>query len=132
MSTFFDSKAGIWTGRILSALPGLLFLGSASAKLSGAAQVIEQFGKFGYPAGTLPAIGVVELVCAILYLVPRTAVLGAVLLTAYLGGATATHLRVGEPFMAPVLIGVLLWAGLFARDARVRGILPLRGAPFGA
>ncbi len=86
MTTFFDSKAGIWTGRILSAVPGLLFLGSAGAKLSGATQAIEQCGNFGYPAGTLPDIGIVEVVCAILYLVPRTAVLGAVLLTAYLGG----------------------------------------------
>ena len=71
-------------------------------------------------------IGLIELTCAILYAIPRTAALGALLLTAYLGGAVATHVRAGEPAFAPILIGVLVWGGLFCRDARVRDLLPLR------
>ena len=126
MSTFFDSKAGIWTGRVVSALPVLALLMSAFMKLKGSAEMAEHMGQLGYAPTILPALGVLELVCVALYLVPRTAILGAILLTGYLGGATATHVRLDQPFVAPVLLGVLLWAGVFARDARVRALLPLR------
>jgi hypothetical protein len=74
----------------------------------------------------LVPIGLLELLCAVLYLVPQTALLGAVLLTGYLGGAVATHLRIGEPFVLPLVLGVLIWAGLWLRDPRLRGLLPLR------
>ncbi len=88
--------------------------------------VIEGFQKMGYdPAVALP-IGVVELVCTVFYVIPQTAVLGAVLLTGYLGGATATHVRLGEPWFGAVLIGVVLWLGLYLRDRRVRALLPWR------
>ena len=71
-------------------------------------------------------IGIVLLVCTVLNVIPRTCVLGAILLTGYLGGATATHVRVGEPFFFPILFGVLIWAGLFLRDDRLRALIPLR------
>jgi hypothetical protein len=119
----------LWAGRVLSALPVLLLLLSASMKLLHPPMVVETFvGKLGYPANVLPALAALELFCAVVYAVPRTAVLGAVLLTGYLGGAVATHVRVGEAFVAPLLLGVLVWAGLYLRDERIRALLPLRKA----
>ena len=119
----------LWTGRALSALPVLLLLLSASLKLSHPPMVVETFvGKLGYPANMLPALAALELFCAVVYALPRTAVLGAVLLTGYLGGAVATHVRVGEAFVVPLLLGVLVWAGLYLRDERIRALLPLRKA----
>jgi hypothetical protein len=83
-------------------------------------------GKFGYSAASLTALAVVELTCALLYLVPQTSVLGAILVTGYLGGAVATHVRVGEAFVMPLLLGVIAWVGLFLRDERLRVLLPVR------
>lgn len=88
---------------------------------------MEGFTKFGYPESLLRVLGIVELTCTIIYLIPRTAVLGAILLTGYLGGATATHARVSDPsFVMPVICGVLIWLGLYLRDLRVRALIPLR------
>jgi hypothetical protein len=116
-----------WTGRVLTALPALLLTMSAGMKLAGRPEVVEAFvGHFGFPAGALAPIGVVELACAALCVVPRSAVLGAVLATGYLGGAIVTHVRLGEGFAAPLLVGVLVWGGLFLRDGRVRALLPWR------
>jgi DoxX-like family len=120
-------KGALWGGRVASGLPVLALILSSSMKLSHAPQIVEQFtGKLGYGAGSLTGIGILELLCVVLYVVPRTAVLGAILVTAYLGGAVATHVRVGEPFVVPVLLGVLAWVGLFLRDQRLRALLPLR------
>src|ERR1700682_3186885 len=97
----------LWTGRVLSALAVLLLLFSASMKLSHAPAMAQIWGaKLGSPEGSLTPIGLLELACAVVYLVPRTAALGAVLLTGYLGGAVATHVRVGDPFLVPLLVGV--------------------------
>jgi fucose permease len=105
-----------------------MLLMSASMKLAHKPDAVAMFvGKFGYPEGMLTTLAVLELTCTLLYLVPRTAVLGAVLLTGYLGGAVATHVRVGDVFVAPLLVGVFVWVGLFLRDERVRALLPLRG-----
>ena len=120
------SKAPLWTGRVLSALPVLMFLGSATMKLTHGAPVVQNMTHLGYSESVLMPLGIVELACTILYAVPRTAVLGAILLTAYLGGATATHVRVGEPFFMPIVIGVLLWLGLYLRDPALRAFVPLR------
>jgi len=121
------SKRTIWIGRIISAVPMLMMAMSAVMKLLRTTQVLEGWAKSGYPEGSLLAIGLVELCCAVLYAVPRTAVLGAILVTGYLGGATATHVRAGEAvFVVPVFLGVLAWAGLFLRDPRLRALLPLR------
>jgi hypothetical protein len=117
-------------GWILTAMTALALAASAAGKLTRAPQVVEMMGaKFGYPAGTLAVIGVVELACALLYLIPRTSVLGAILVTGYLGGAVATHVRVDDAFAAPIVLGVLAWGGLFLRDERLRSLLPLRKAP---
>ena len=117
----------LWTGRVLSALPVLMLLMSAGMKIAAVQPVVEAFtGQFGYPASTILPIGILELFCVVVYLVPRTAVLGAVLLTGYLGGAIATHVRVGDLFVGPLVLGLLIWAGLYLRDERVRSLMPLR------
>jgi hypothetical protein len=81
----------------------------------------------GYPESLARPLGIVELACTIIYLVPQTAVLGAILLTGYMGGAIATHVRVGDPYFVQIGMGVMLWLGLYLRDARLRALLPLRG-----
>ena len=120
------SKPMLWSGRILSGLLGALLLFSAVMKLMQPADVMNEFGRLGYPEGIALGIGVVELACVALYLIPQTSVLGAILLTGYLGGATATHVRVGDPYFGPILIGVLLWLGLYLCDRRLRALVPLR------
>jgi DoxX-like family len=120
------TRTTLWTGRVLSGLPTLLMVFSAAMKLQGSPQVVEFFvGKFGYPPSSLVPIGMLEVLCTIVYLIPRTAVLGAILLTGYLG---TTHVRVGDPFVAPLVLGVLFWAGLYLRDERLRSLIPLRQA----
>ena len=117
-----------WVGLILSALPSLLMVLSGVMKLTHSPKVVEAFaGKFGYEGeSTLTVIGLLEIACVIVYAIPRTAVLGAILMTGYLGGAVATHVRVGDPgFITPFLLGVFAWGGLFLRDARIRALLPL-------
>ena len=119
-----------WAGRALSALPVLMMLFSASMKLSHAPQFVAMWtGKLGFQEGSLTAVGLLELACVAAYAFPRTAVLGAALLSAYLGGAVATHVRIGDPFVVPVVLGLMVWAGLYLRDARVRALVPLRAAP---
>ena len=120
------SKKMLWAGRILSAVPVLMLLFSGVMKLMKPAAVLEGFVGLGYPESLALWIGIVELACAVLYVIPRSSVLGAILLTAYLGGATATHVRIGEPFFIPIVLGVLVWGGLYLRDERLRTLLPLR------
>jgi hypothetical protein len=118
----------LWGGRVLSALPVLLMVFSASMKLMHAPQFVEQWvGKLGYAETSLTGIGLLELACVVVYVIPRTAVLGAVLLTGYLGGAVATHVRIGDPgFVTPLILGIMAWAGIYLRDERVRALMPLR------
>ncbi len=116
----------VWVGRILSALPVLLMIGTGLFGLLKPEAIAPQFAHYGYPDGSLARIVIVEIVCAILYAIPRTSALGAILLTAYLGGATATHVRAGEPFFIPIVVGVIVWLGLYLRDGRVRALVPLR------
>jgi hypothetical protein len=118
------SKAALWTGRIMSALPALLLLMSAVMKFLKPAAVMEGFAHLGLPEKLVVPLGIVELVCTVVYLIPRTSVLGAILLTGYLGGATCTQLRVGDAFFAPVMVGVFVWGGLYLRDPRLRALLP--------
>ncbi|MEK6257563.1 MAG: DoxX family protein [Planctomycetota bacterium] len=120
------SKKLIWAGRVVSALPVLMLTMSAVMKLMKPAPFVEGFAKLGWPEDLALPLGIVELACTILYVIPQTSVLGAILLTGYLGGATATHVRVGDPFIAPVIVGMVVWLGLFLRDARLRALLPLR------
>lgn len=120
------SKVTIWVGRILSALPVLLMVFAGAFGLSKPEAVQQGFSHYGYPAHTLVPLCVTEIVCALVYAVPRTSVFGAILLTAYLGGATATHVRVGEAFFMPVAVAVIAWLGLYLRDDRLRALVPLR------
>ena len=117
----------LWTGRALSTLPILMLLFSASMKLSHQPQFVEMFTKkFGFPEAALTPIGLLEILCVLLYAVPRTAALGALLLTGYLGGAIVTHLRIGEAFAPELVLGVLVWLGLYLREPRLRALLPVR------
>ena len=120
------SKGTLWTGRIMSALIVVLMVMSAVMKLAKPHSVVEGFVHFGFLESHLVPLGILELVCTVVYVIPRTSILGAILLTGYLGGATAASVRVGEPFIFPVIAGVLVWGGLFLRDRRLRELIPLR------
>ncbi|HEX5964335.1 MAG TPA: DoxX family protein [Pyrinomonadaceae bacterium] len=120
---------GVWAGRIVSWLPAAFLLVDGVAKLFKPAAVVEATVKLGYPESVITPLGILLIACTLLYLIPRTAVLGAILLTGYLGGAAATHVRVGDgvfPVAFAVTFGALLWLGLYLRDARLRQLVPLR------
>jgi hypothetical protein len=122
-----SSKAMLWTGRVMSALPVLLVLMSSVMKLMRLQAVVEGFTRAGLPGSLIIPVGIIELVCVIVYVVPTTSVLGAILMTGLLGGATITTLRIGDPtYPMPVILGMLAWGGLFFRDARLRELIPLR------
>ncbi|MDI1335195.1 MAG: DoxX family protein [Lacunisphaera sp.] len=120
------SKAARWTGRILSTIPVLMLLFSGAMKFIPSPQLNEGFAHLGWPIGRAPVLAILELGCAIIYLIPRTSVLGAILLTGYMGGAIATHVRIGEAVYLHVVFGVMLWGGLYLRDPRLRALIPLR------
>lgn len=127
--TALVSKKVLWTGRVMSALPILFLLMDGTMKLFKPAIVVSTTIKFGYQETVIVPLGIVLLTCTVLYAIPRTSVLGAVLLTAYLGGAVATHVRVGEgffPISFPIILGVLIWGGLWLRNYRLRVLMPLR------
>ena len=124
------SKKGVWVGRILSGLVVLFLIPDGIIKFIKPAPVIETSAHLGLPLSLANTLGILVLVCTAIYMFPRTSVLGAILLTGYLGGAVATHLRVGDPLFShilfPTYLGVLLWLGLYLRDARLRALIPLR------
>jgi hypothetical protein len=124
------SKKGLWTGRTLSGLAVLFLLFDAVIKFMNVRPVTEAFIKLGYPTSLAVPIGIVLLVCVVIYTIPRTSVLGAILLTGYLGGAIATHVRVGDPLFSHVLfptyVALLIWGGLYLREERLRSLIPLR------
>ena len=121
-----ESKTMLWAGWVLSALPAAMLLMSGAMKLLKPAPVVEGFPTLGWDISLAVPLGILEIACTLVYLLPRTAVLGAILLTGYLGGAIATHVRIGEQFIAPLALGVVVWLGLYLRDARLRALLPLR------
>ena len=121
------SKTTLWIGRVMSALPVLLVLFGSVMKLMKTASVMEGFARAGVPERLIIPVGIIELVCVIVYVIPQTAVLGAILMTGLLGGATITTLRVADPtYPLPVVLGMLAWGGLFLRDTRLRELLPIR------
>ena len=123
-----SSKTTLWAGRIISGLATLFLLMDGVMKLSKPAPVVEATVKLGYPESIIVGLGIVLILSTVLYLIPRTAILGAVLLTGYLGGAVATHVRVGNGWfemLFPVIIGMLVWGGLWLRDSRLPNLLPL-------
>jgi len=124
--TLSTSRKQLWTSRVLSGLAGILFLLDGVMKLVKPAPVVQATVQLGYPESTIVGIGVVLLVSTVLYLIPRTAIFGAILLTAYLGGAVATNVRVSAPLynlLFPVFFGCIVWAGPYLRDRRLRSIL---------
>jgi DoxX-like protein len=121
------SRKALWTGRVLTGLAAAFLAFDGTFKLFMSADAVKGTAELGWPPSVIPGLGVLQLILLVLYLVPRTAVLGAVLWTGYLGGAIATHLRVGNPWLShtlfPVYVAVLVWGGLWLRDRRVRALL---------
>ena len=126
------SMGMLWAGRVLSALPAAFLVLDAGMKLVKPKFVVDATVAMRFSEGVIVPLGIILMTSTILYLVPRTAVLGAILLTGYLGGAVATHVRDGAPMLShtlfPTYLGVMLWLGLYLRDARLRALIPLRQA----
>jgi DoxX-like family len=121
------SKGMLWSGRIVTAVVILFMVFDGGIKVVKLAPAVEGTTRLGYPVGLVVPIGIVALCCTLLYAVPKTSILGAILLTGYMGGATATQVRMEDPwFFFPVLIGALAWLGIFLRDQRLRRLIPLR------
>jgi hypothetical protein len=116
-----------WTGRVITGLVVLAFLASATMKfLMSGVESAPQSPDLGWKQEYLTALAITEIACALIYAFPPTSVLGAILLTGYMGGAIATHARVGDAFIVPIVVGVLVWLGIYLRDARLWALVPLR------
>lgn len=115
-----------WTGFVLSLLPVLMLLFSASGKFLKPEGMETSVKDLGWRMDQMTTLGIVELACVVIYLVPQTAVFGAVLITAYLGGAVATHARLGQPIWIPIVIGIFVWVGLYLREPRLWPLSPIR------
>lgn len=127
------SRSALWAGRIIGGLCAAFLAVDGAMKVLRLAPAVEGTTEVGYPESMVAPIGVALLAGVVLYLIPRTTVLGAIVLTGYLGGAAATHVRLEDPWLLlPIAIGALVWLGLFLRDRRVRGLIPLRRPLTGA
>ncbi|MEO8587561.1 MAG: DoxX family protein [Acidobacteriota bacterium] len=115
----------VWAGRVLSALVCLLFLFSAFVKLKGGPDLEKGFAHLGLPGSMAVPLAILEIACVAAYLIPATAVLGAVLLTGYVGGAICTHWRVGDPFIIHIVLGIFVWLGLYLREPVLKSLIPL-------
>lgn len=120
------SKTMRWIGYILTALPVLMLLFSAMGKFLKPAEMEASIAHLGWRMDQMTVLGIIEVACIVLYLIPRTSLLGAILLTAYLGGATTTHVRIGDPFIIPVIVGISVWLGLYLREPRLWPLVPFR------
>ena len=121
------SKKQLWAGRIISALPVLLLLLSGVMKILKPVSVVQGFAHYGYPESQMVVLGILEIACTVVYVIPQASYLGAILMTGYLGGATASNVRIGDPSSyVTVILGVLVWGGLYLRDSRLRALLPFR------
>jgi hypothetical protein len=115
-----------WIGIALTVLPSVMFVLSAFMKLKGGPELDQGMAHLGMPRSMVLPLAILELTCVVVYLIPATTVLGAVLLTGYLGGAICTHWRVGDLFWVPILLGLTLWLGVYLREPRLKALLPLR------
>ena len=115
-----------WIGLAISALVSMVFGMSAFMKLKGGPEVTEGMAHLGIPESLTVSLAILEIACVVVYLIPSTAVLGAILLTGYLGGAICSHMRVGDPFFTQTALGILVWLGLYLREQRLRDLIPLR------
>jgi DoxX-like family len=121
------SKAPVWIGWVMSAIVALLILLSGVMKLMRLPQVIAGFAKTGVPEHLILPVGLIESLCVVAYLIPQTSILGAILMTGLLGGATITTLRIGDPtYPVPVVLGMLAWGGLWLRESRLQALIPLK------
>ena len=123
------SKAALWAGRILTAIPVLFLLFDGLAKVMKLAPVLEASAQLEVPERVVPGLGLVLILATLIYAIPRTSVLGAIVLTGYLGGATWTHVRMGGPafpIVFPSLVAAMIWGGLYLREPRLRALLPMR------
>jgi hypothetical protein len=123
------SKTALWTGRVLSGLIAAFLVFDATIHIMKPPPVVEAFARLGFPLELAVPLGIIELLCIALYLVPRTSILGAILLTGYLGGAIATQLHSGSPMWEvffPVAMGFIVWGGIYFRDYELRALIPLR------
>jgi hypothetical protein len=116
----------VWVGRVISILASLLFLMSAFFKLKDGPDVMKGIAHLGLPESMLVPLAILEISCVVIYLIPATSVFGAILLTGYIGGAICTHWRAGDPFVVQILLGVLVWLGLYLREDRLKALIPLR------
>jgi DoxX-like family len=118
----------VWAGRAISLWPAFVVISSATWKLTRNPWYVKEFARIGWPEGALNSLAFLQLGCLVLYLIPPTAVLGAVLLTGYLGGAVATYVRMGEPYpvLVPLSTSIIAWLGIWLRDERLRALLPWR------
>ena len=118
----------LWAGWALSLWPAFVIISSATWKLTRNPWYVGEFARIGWPEGALTGLAILQLCCLALYLIPPTAILGAVLLTGYLGGAIASYVRMGEPYpvLVPLSTSLIAWAGIYLREARLRKLLPLR------
>ena len=116
----------VWVGRVISGLVSFLFAMSALMKLRGGPEVIQGMAHLGLPESLIVPLAILEISCVVIYAIPATAVLGAILLTGYIGGAICTHLRVGDPFFMQIAIGIFIWLGVYLREDRLKALIPLR------
>jgi hypothetical protein len=123
MGTF---KIAVWLGWVLTALPVLMFSMSAIMKFTASQKILDLMSQLGWQPSTLIPLGILEISCVLLYLVPRVSVLGAILFTGYVGGAIATEVRLAQPVYLHIALGVFIWGGLYLREPRLRALLPLK------
>lgn len=116
----------VWAGRVISGLASLLFVFSAAMKLKGGPELVQGFGHLALPLSMLLPLAILELSCVVVYWIPPTSVLGAILLTGYMGGAICSHWRSGDPFFVHVALGISIWLGLWLREERLRALIPFR------
>jgi hypothetical protein len=116
----------VWVGRVISVLASLMFLVSAFFKFRDGPDVMKGFAHLGFPESMLHPLGILEISCVVVYLIPATSVLGAILLAGYVGGTICTHWRVGEPVYGQILLGILVWLGLYLREDRLKALIPFR------
>ncbi len=125
-----SSKTKLWIGRVMTGVAVLFMVMDAISHILNVAPVMEAMTQLGYPAHITPILGIIVLVCLVLYLYPRTAVLGAILLTGYLGGAVASNVRIEAPLFTnvlfPVYLGAMFWGGLYLRDKNIADLIPLK------
>jgi hypothetical protein len=125
-----QKRTAVWTGRVISAFAVLFMLFDCLTKITQNPYVMKASANLGYPAAMIPVVGIILLACVVVYVIPRTSIIGAILLTGYLGGAVASNMRIGTPLFSNILFlvyfGILVWAGLYLRNHRVRELFSLR------